>query len=383
MTRSVFITAIHGIPIAEHWGHSVLDLATSAAEPLLRSDIASRIGALIVGNMLSGYLNSQENLAVAIADRLGMRGVEAIKTEAACASGAAALRLGYTLIMSGCHDNVLVVGVEKLCDGSHSKVVEGLALANDFETETMMGLSNTNLAALLTQLYCEAAKIDHSHFAKWVIRSYQRAKQNPTAMFRNGLTTGQYNRSPSVSSPLRVFDCPSIADGAVALILSHQPFDLGGGSSIEILGVDGASDSLAVTQRTDLLELSACRISANRVLHNAGCDFGDILHLELHDAYPIIAALSLEAIGLAKKLEGVDFLNQLILLGDSKQSLELLTFGGIKGRGHPVGATGLYQILDLIASMNRSTLDDSLGMAQCLGGLGSNCFTTILRKGPL
>lgn len=378
MENRVYISEVSAIPIGEHWSSSIEDLAVAAAHPILSSRPRLQFDSLIIGNMLSGYLNRQENLGAAIADRLGIRGIEAMKVEAACASGAAALKVGYAMIKSGCYSNVLVIGVEKLCDASQEQAVEGLALANDFESETVMGFTNTSLAALLTQNYCEAAGISHRVLGHWAMRGYQKAIHNQYAMFRHGLNLEQYNLANLVSTPLNLYDCPSIADGAVAIALTNEPLTDSGNARVEILAIEGATDSLSITQRKEMLTLESSRLSSHRAMQASQVTVNEIDVLEVHDAFPIVGVLSLEAIGIAEKLHGWGIGNPEFDNSDFSNKLQRL--GGIKGRGHPVGATGLYQIVDILSAFHEETSNIHIGMAQCFGGLGANCFTTVLRK---
>jgi len=380
----VFVSDFDAIPIGEYWDDSVISLACKAALPILRRS-SIKVDCLVVGNMLSGVLNKQENLATAITDGLGLSGIEAFKVEAACASGGAAMRAAYSLVCSGIHESVLVIGVEKLTDQSHSEVVRALAYANDANLESVFGITNTHLAALATQMYCESYGVSPDAFAPWVIESYRRSSENPLAFHRKPISLELYRDSASVSTPLRIFDCPSIADGAASiLITSRQSPVLNAKESIEIASIHGSTDSIAFANRENSLSLNAVRKSANAAALKAGCDLGSLHYIELHDAYPIVATLSVEALGLADPGQGLAFLNNLLDPREPKSESAYLPqigmFGGIKGRGHPVGATGLYQLIDLFKSLATSDGNSCFGLAQCLGGFGGNCFTTVVRR---
>jgi acetyl-CoA C-acetyltransferase len=380
----VFVADFDAIPIGEYWDDSVISLACKAALPILRRS-SIKVDCLVVGNMLSGVLNKQENLATAITDGLGLSGIEAFKVEAACASGGAAMRAAYSLVRSGIHESVLVIGVEKLTDQSHSEVARALAFANDADLESVFGITNTHLAALATQMYCDSYGVSPDAFASLVIESYRRSSKNPLAFHRKPISLELYRNSASVSTPLRIFDCPSIADGAASiLITSRQSPVLNAKASVEIASIHGATDSLAFANRENPMSLNAVRRSANAALSEAGCDLKSLKYLELHDAYPIVATLSVEALGLSDPGKGVAFLGNPLKPNNAESkdvgSPQIGSLGGIKGRGHPVGATGIYQLIDLFKSLETSDENSSFGLAQCMGGFGGNCFTTVVRR---
>jgi acetyl-CoA C-acetyltransferase len=380
----VYVADFHAIPIGEHWDDSVISLACKAALPILIRS-SRKVDCVIVGNMLSGVLNRQENLATAITDGLGLSGVEAFKVEAACASGGAAMRAAYSLVRAGIHETVLVIGVEKLTDQSHLEVARALAYANDAGLESVFGITNTHLAALATQMYCDSYGISPDTFAPLVIESYRRSSENPLAFHRKPISLELYRNSASVSTPLRIFDCPSIADGAASILISsRQSPGLNAKACVEIASIRGATDSLAFANRENPMSLNAIRRSANAALSEAGCNLKSLKYLELHDAFPIVATLSVEALGLTDPGKGVAYLGNSLKPSNSESeevhSPIIGSLGGIKGRGHPVGATGIYQLIDLFKSLEKSEENASFGLAQCMGGFGCNCFTTVIRR---
>jgi len=366
--------------IGEHWEKSVSQLGAAAVRAAMRNaevDVES-IDVLIVGNMLSGVLNRQENMGACIADQSGLRGVEAMKVEAACASGAAALKAGYAIIRSGLASNVAVVAVEKMTDSMPEKTLEGLAYANDFETETLVGATNTAIAALLTSAYATEYGIDANAFAKFTVHARSKAVATEYAMFRKPLSLESWKNSSEISPPVRLFDCPAICDGAAAVILTSGT-TCDNESRISIQAIEGATDSLAVTNRSEMLRMTAVSESVTKALKVSGLSISDVDFFEPHDAFPVIAAISLEESGFADRGRGWDYL-------DSAHAIPVLTMGGIKGKGHPVGATGLYQVVDAcIQLQNRAGSNQisrpSIAMTQCLGGAASNAYTTVLAKG--
>jgi acetyl-CoA C-acetyltransferase len=251
--------------VGEHWGKSLRHLAGDAVLAAMRDAGIERADALYVGNMLSGELNGQEHLGALIADFVGLRGVEAVKIEAACGSGAAAVRMGYLAVASGLLDVVIVVGVEKMTDQKGAVTTAGLAMAADAEYEVVNGISFVSLNALLMQRYMHEYGVQHEDFAGFPINAHKNAATNPYAMFRKPISLEAFKRARMVAAPINLMDSSPVADGAAAVVLApsdvarrFQPV------SVRIIGSANATDSLAVHDRRDPLFLSAAALSAQR-----------------------------------------------------------------------------------------------------------------------
>jgi len=344
--RAVWVTGIGQTPVGEHWNLSLRDLAAQAAFAALRDaeldKFTSRdtqpVDAVIVGNMLSGVLSRQENLGALIAETIGLCGIEAWKVEGACASGGAAIRAGYSLIASGLCKRVLVVGVEKMTDVPTEVATAGLAMASDADHEALHGLSFTAIGALLTQAYSEAYGYKRNDFAPLPINAHRKAFANPYAMFHKAINEADYLASPLVASPLGVLDCAPICDGAAAIVLSAQQ-PQNNRPAVRLAGSASATDTVALARRRELLWLNAAERSSREAMAMANLSIEDISFFELHDAFPVMAALSLESVGYAKRGEGIKIAN-------TSNSIPIQTMGGLKGRGHLVGATGIYQAVE-------------------------------------
>lgn len=378
------IVGIGSTRVGEHWSKSIYELGTEALHLALQDAEIKSVDALIVGNMLSGVLNQQENLAASLAERAGLQGTEAFKVEAACASGSAALKLGIALIAAGHHSRVAVLGVEKLTDSPPAAVTQALAYAADYELESLHGASFSSLGALLTSLYLDRAGISAAELSRFAIHAHQHATQNPAAMFQRSITHDDWLRSPIICNPLRTLDCSPVCDGAAAVILaSHNGSKTSNSPSIEILACEGATCSLALAYRTNPLRLTAVETSVKRALKRSGVSHSDIDFFELHDAFPVMAALSLEASGFMRQGEGWKYFST--ASENSTAKVPIQTMGGLKGRGHPVGATGVYQIVEACTQLRGDAGQNQVphakvAMTQNLGGLAANVFTTILRK---
>ncbi len=340
--------------------------------------------ALFVGNMLSGELSGQEHLAALLADFLGMRGIEAAKIEAACASGAAALRVGTMAIASGMAEVVIVAGIEKMTDTLPAETTAGLALAADQEYEVAEGATFLALNAMLMRRYMHEYDIPHSAFAPFPVNAHRNAKGNPNAMFHMDMSPARYEKAPVVAPPINVMDSSPICDGAAALVLvsADRATEFGSGKRfVRIAASASAVDTLAVHDRSDPLYLEAAYLSSHKAYALAGVTLADIDFFELHDAFSIMSVLSLEACGFAPRGRGTE-------LGESgaitlSGRLPITTMGGLKARGHPVGATGVYQVVEAVQQLRGDAGTNQLGhahigMAQNIGGSGATIVTHIL-----
>jgi len=380
--REVSIIGIGQTKVEEHWGKSLRQLAGEAILAAMQDASLERADALYVGNMLSGETTGQEHLGALIADFVGLRGIEAVKVEAACGSGAAAIRQGYAAVAGGLADIAIAVGVEKMTDVSTEDITAALAMAADGDYEAMYGLSFVAINALLMRRYLHEFGVRHEDFANFTVNAHRNAAHNLFAMFRELVTVEQFKRARMIASPINLLDSSPIADGAAAVILCPTPqareFNH---RSVRIAASAVATDSVAVHDRRDPMFLQAAYTSAQKAYRQAEIQPEDIDLFELHDAFTIMAALSLEAAGFAERGRGVQLAldNQIALDG----RIPIATMGGLKGRGHPVGATGVYQVVEVVQQLRgeagqNQVKDAHWGMAQNIGGSGATVITHIL-----
>jgi acetyl-CoA C-acetyltransferase len=344
------------------------------------------VDALFVGNMLSGSLLDQEHLATLVADFAGLQGIEAAKVEAACASGAAALRVGMMAVASGFHDVVLVAGVEKMTDTVGRDTTAGLATAADAEYETLHGVSFVGLNALIMQRYQYEYSVPLDAFAGFSINAHRNGAHNPNAMFQRPITLESYLRAPVIATPINMMDSSPVCDGAAAVVLvpTDRVREFTGGhhaGAIQILSSASATDTLAVHARRDPLSLLAAHISSQKAYRQAGLGPDDLDLFEVHDAFTIMSALSLEATGFARRGEGWRMAHDGEIAIDGR--VPISTMGGLKSRGHPVGATGIYQIVEVVQQLRgqagpNQVQNARIGMAQNIGGSGATIVTHIL-----
>jgi acetyl-CoA C-acetyltransferase len=380
--RDVSIIGIGQTKVAEHWDRSLRHLAGDAVLAAMKDAGIETADALYVGNMLSGLLTGQEHLGVLVADFVGLRGIEAVKVEAACGSGAAALRVGYAAVAGGLHDLVVVAGVEKMTDTVNAETTTGLVMAADADYESIHGLTFVSINALLMRRYMHEYGVDHGDFAHFAVNAHDNAAANPNAMFRNRISVEQFSRARMIADPINLLDSSGIGDGAAAVVLcpTSRARDYGSSPAVRIRASAIATDALAVHDRSDPLWLSAAEASAFGAYKQAGVGPRDIDLFEVHDAFTIMAALSLEATGFAEKGRGVWLAREGEITRDGR--IPICTMGGLKARGHPVGATGIYQVVEVTEQLRGEAGENQipnarLGMAQNIGGSGATVVTHI------
>jgi acetyl-CoA C-acetyltransferase len=382
--REVAIIGIGQTPVEEQWEKSIREIAVEAVIAAMNDAGRERADGIFVGNMLSGIISHQENLGTLIAEWAGLRGIEAFKVEAACGSGAAAVHLGVMAIASGMMDCVIAMGVEKMSETPIGEATAALATAADADYEADQGISFVGLNALIMQRYLYEYKWKHTDFAPFSINAHANAMHNPNARLHEIISERNYNKARMIADPINLLDASPTGDGAAALVL--VPADTlrpNGIPLITIAGSASATDTIAVHARRDALWLSAAYESARKAYAQAGIRPVDIDVFELHDAFSIMAVLSLEACGFTERGQGP----RLGLDGEIRPDgrVPIATRGGLKARGHPVGATGVYQILEVVEQL-RGTAganqvgNAKIGMAQNIGGSGSNITTHIIRK---
>ncbi len=379
--RDVSIIGIGQTQVGEHWERSLRDLAVDAILAVLKDASIEHVEALYVGNMLSGELTAQEHLGALLVDWASLGSIEALKVEAACASGAAAIRLGYIGVASGIYDLVVACGVEKMTDADTETATAAWSSALDAEYEAVHGLSLVAMNALVMQRYMHEYRVQREAFAPFAVNAHKNGANNPYAMFRSPISAEAFAKASMVADPISLLDVAPLCDGAAAVVLcpSERAGELAS-KPVRIRASAMGTDRLALHNRRDPLFLHAAYMSAQKAYQQAGVGPQDIDLFELHDACTVMAALSLEACGFAERGKGVRLAQEgeITLQGH----IPISTMGGLKARGHPVGATGVYQIVELVKQLRgeagTNQVDCHLGMAQSIGGSGATAITHIL-----
>jgi len=382
--RDVVIAGIGQTDVAEHWEISLRELALYAMEAAMQDAGGLRPNALYVGNMLAASLSHQVHLGALLADFAGLHSIEAAQIEAAGASGAMAFRMGALAVASGSVDVALVLGVEKLSDQVASQVEAALAWATDTDYEAEQGLTATAQAAMLAQRYMHEYSVPDNALAAFPLTAHANAVANPHAMFRRAVKPELYAKAAMVSAPLNMFDIAPNADGAAAVLLTRPellppkfPHPL-----IEVAGSSAVTDTLALHDRPDPLSFNAARLSIERATKEAGITAKEADFFELFDAFSIYGALSMEAAGFAKSGEGWKFAQNGNIQLDGE--MPIATMGGLKARGFPGGATGVYQVVESVLQLRGDAGDSQVkganqALVQSLGGPASTAVTHVLR----
>lgn len=378
--RKVAILGIGQTKIGEHWDKSLREIGGEAAFAAMQDAGLQKVDALYVGNMLSPMVNGQNQLGAFFADWIGLWKQEAVKIEAACGSGAAAFRSALMAVASGQTESALVIGVEKMSDKAGRDVTAALATAADADYEVEQGVSFVGINALVMRRYMHEFGWKHEDFAQFSINSHANALHNPYARLHEKINVEKFERSSMVATPINLLDASPTGDGAAAMVIvpaekvQRKP-------RIVVSASAAATDTIAVHSRKDPLFLQAAYLSSRKAYEMASISPADIDVFELHDAFSIMAALSLEASGFAERGQGV----KLALENEitPKGRIPVCTRGGLKARGHPVGATGMYQLVEVAQQLRGecgpTQVDGAkIGMAQNIGGSGASILTHIL-----
>jgi len=382
MVRSVSVLGVGQTRVANHEGCSLRSLASEASRAALMDAGVRGVDAIFVGNMLASETTGQSHLGPLVSAATGNR-VESVTVNAACGSGGAAVRQAYLAVASGACDSALAVGVEKMSGLPKEDLVRALASAADFQREVVNDATFAALNALLMQRYLyeyNAMRLDFFVFAQV---AHQNAVSNPNARLRGGCSLEEYLSSRMVADPIGVYDASPIADGAAAVVLTDSRLAAPKEKRIDIVGSACATDTLSLQERADPLWLSAVEESTHSALEQAGLDHGDIDLFELHDAFTIMAALCLESSGFTPRGTATMFAReQGVHLGGA---LPISTLGGLKARGHPVGASGTYQIVEATLQLRGEAGPNqvpgaSVAMTQSIGGSGATAVTHLLKR---
>ena len=386
MGSNVVAAGIGQTPVGEHWDVSLRELAAEAILAAVKDSSGLNPQVMYIGNMLAGSASRQANLGALIAEDVGMRGVEGVTVEAADASGGAALRMAYLAVLSGAVDVAMAVGVEKFTDVIGSKSESFLSQMMDADFEAAQGLTPLSLAGLLFHRYLYEYSANRAAFAGFPEVAHTNAATNPYAMFHNPMREGVYHqRVAKEAQILNLFDIAPYADGAAAVILARE--DVLSRSwehpHVNVIGSSLVVDALSIHDRPSPLVWDAARLSVERACRRAGIKPMNVDFFEYHDATSLHAVLSLEAAGFSSMGEGWALAKPEII-GLTGQ-IPVATFGGLKARGHPLGATGVYQAVEAVLQLRGDAGENQvkgakIGMIQGLGGMASTAVAHVFAK---
>lgn len=381
----IFIAGIGQTPVGEHWERSLRSLAVEAIQLALEDAGGLKPGALFAANTLAANLSRQAHLGAMLADYAGLAGIEAGLYESGGASGGAAIRQAMLAIESGMVETAIVVGVEKVTDSIGNGIETAMMTTTDSEYESPHGLTATAQAALLTGRYLYENKLPPDALAGFPLTGHAHGAGNPKAMYRKALAGETYQRAEAVCDPLNLYDIAPLADGAAAVVLTCAG-RLPQGTSrarVRLAASAAASDTMALHNRKDMLDFAAARLSASTALQRAGVRPEEIDLFEYHDAFSIYAAISLEAAGFAARGKGWNLAAEgaISLTGQ----IPCATMGGLKARGYPVGASGVYQAVEATLQLRGEAGKNQIASArtaliQALGGPAASAVTHVLQR---
>jgi len=382
--RKVAVVAIGYTKVKEHWGLSIRDIFTEAAIMALNEAAIDQVDALYVGNMSSGYCQHQEHLGALMADYIGLKSPPAVKIEAAGASGGMALREGLQAVASGLHDFVIVGGVEKMSDVLTPDITYAMAMAADQEYEAFIGATFAALNAMIKRIYQHKFGVSDELIAALPAHCHEMGSKNPYAQYSFKITVEQVLSSPFVAEPLRLLECSSPADGAAILIIC--PLEKAKNitdTPIEIAGVGAATDAIALYQRDDLTTFKATLEAADMAYKMARIKPEEVDVAEIHDSFSITGIISLEDLGFFEKGKAAKAVSEGEIAPGGKIAVN--TFGGLKARGHPIGATGVYQAVEIVKQLRgeagKNQVDNAeIGLTQNIGGVGGTVTVHIFRR---
>jgi acetyl-CoA C-acetyltransferase len=368
MNGDIFLTGCGQTKFGEWWQKSLRDLIEEAMSAAIADAKISPLGidAIVIGNMLGETLSGQAQLGALTSAMLPHR-PPALRVEAACASGSIAIHTACALLESKRAETVLVIGAEKMTDADPAKVAAALMGAGDSEHDSPSGLTFPGIFGLIAARYMHEYGLTREDLSLVSSRHHENASNNPFAQFRNAVTPLTVSESSLIADPLRLLDCSPITDGAAAMILSttHR-------SSLRLRASQIATDALSLTQRPTITSFASTRDAFARACEEAEITREDIAHLELHDCFSIAALINLEDMGFANPGTGIS------LYKNRSADFSVNQSGGLKGCGHPVGATGVKQICDIAKQLKVSK--QQYGAAHNFGGAGATCCVHILEQ---
>ena len=386
--REVAIVGIGCTKFGEMWQKSFRDLFIEAGLMALEDAGMSgaQVEALYGGNMSSGIFISQEHVGALIADYSGLtsNSVPSTRVEAACASGGLALRSGIIAVASDYHDIVISAGIEKMTDVGAEKAMDALAAAADREWEAAVGATFPGLYAMTARAHMHEFGTTREQLAQVAVKNHYHGSMNPKAQFRNRITIDAVISSPLVADPLRLFDCSPITDGAAAVILvpaerAREFTD----TPIYVKAAAQASDTISLHDRRSLTSIDATTVAADRAFKTARLQRSDIDVAEVHDCFTIAEIMAIEDLAFFEKGRG----GPATLAGETAigGKIPINTSGGLKACGHPVGATGIKQAVEIAEQLRgdagkRQVEGAEVGLTHNVGGTGGTVVVHILAR---
>ena len=380
----VYVIGYQMTKFGELWDKTLFGLVEEVITDLLTNlkFDKNELGAVFFANMLGGVLENNLHSGAKIAEIFNLH-LPIFRVEGACASGGLAFYNAYQYLRANPQKTVLVVGAEKMTDYSSEKITNALTAAASGE-EQAAGITFPGLYALLAQAYLHHYHYSEKALAAIAVKNHRHGLLNPKGQFHKKISINDVLNSPYIAYPLKLLDCSPITDGAAAVLLTNNKNHLKRvGKSARILSSAVATDSISLVQRSDLLELAATKIAANKAFEEAKIRREDIQVAEVHDCFTIAEILALEDLGFWKKGEGGrEAMNFSTQLGKGNY-LVVNPSGGLKAAGHPVGATGVKQIGEIFLQLTNQAGERQVegaryGLAHNVGGSGGTAVVSLL-----
>ncbi|MBI4723394.1 MAG: thiolase domain-containing protein [Candidatus Stahlbacteria bacterium] len=377
--REVAIIGVGMTKFGELWDKTIRDIFVEAALNAIKDAGVDRIDSMYVGNMTAGLFIGQEHIGALMADYLGMAPIPAMRVESACASGGMALRAGLMEVCSGMSEIVLVGGVEKMWSGADATYA--LSTAADQEYECYQGITFPGLYALIARSHMHKYGTTRKQLSMVSVKNHHNGSLNPNAQFGRETTIDAVTNATMVADPLTLMDCSPVSDGGACAIIC--PMDIAKkytDTPVKILASGAATDTIALHQRKEITDLNAVKVAGEKAYKMAGLSPKDIDLAEVHDCFTIAEICAIEELGFCEKGKAGEFTEK----GETgiEGKMPINTSGGLKSKGHPVGATGVAQAVEIVEQLRgnagkRQVKDAKIGLTQNMGGSGASSVVHI------
>lgn len=380
--RDVAVIGIGMNKWGELWEKSLRDVFVEAALKAIDDAGVDKIDSMYIGCMTSGLFVGQEHLASLMSDYLGHGPIPACRVESACASGGLAVRQGFIDVASGMNDIVLVGGVEKMNDIDGGGATAALATASDQEWEAFSGITFPGVYALMAHAHMQKYGTTRNQISQVAVKNHENGLKNPNAQYHMKLTVDMVNNAAKIADPLTLFDCSPITDGAAALIMC--PVDMAKKISkkpiVRIKGAGHATDTIALHSRKDLTTINSATLAAQKAYKMADISPTDVNFAEVHDCFTISELILSESLGFVERGDGGKAAEK----GETALTgrIPINTSGGLKSKGHPVGATGVAQAYEAVTQLrgdgaDRQLKNPKIGLTQNMGGSGGSSIVHV------
>lgn len=381
MEKEVYITGIGLTKVHEHWNKSIKSLAFEAIDQCLREVNYQKPDIVIVSNALGSVLQNQNSISNLIAENASLIGIPNLRVEVGELSGAAAINVAYSFIKSGLYKNVLVVGVEKTSDRLPVEYITAISSFLDSDYFVYNGITPAALYAIVYKLYMKRFNVKQEHIAMFASHDHKMALNSDHSQYKFNLPVDKILSSPILADPIRLFEGHPVSDGAAAIMLSSKDEIQNKDYAVKLESVSYSTD-ITFLHREDFLFFTSLKRSFELLKKESKIDNKDVDFIEIHDSYTIASPLILESMGYTDRGKGYI----LLLEGQHERDgiLPLNTYGGLKARGHPIGATAIYQVIEAVLQLREKSRNQvpnaEIGIVHSMNGLADQNSLILLRR---